>query len=292
MKILSPATSANLGPGFDSLGLAIKLYNEITITEQSFSQISISGEGENNSGLKKHNSFVNIFNSTLSELGLKGKNFRFDFKNAIPLSRGLGSSSAIIISAIFAAYKIAGFSLSKNKLVDLGLAYEPHPDNIAPCAHGGFCVSILKGNSVITKKATLSGDLRAVVVVPPIKISTAASRSALQASYSRSDCVSNLSHASLMSAAFVSGDYELLRLCGVDKMHEDARMKAVPELFKIREIAYQNGALLSTLSGSGSSFFNLVYKNDAKKLKSLLASEFSSFSVNAYELDNEGAQII
>ena len=75
-------------------------------------------------------------------------------------------------------------------------------------------------------------------------------------------------------------------------MHEDARMKAVPELFKIREIAYQNGALLSTLSGSGSSFFNLVYKNDAKKLKNLLASEFSSFSVNAYELDNDGAQII
>ena len=80
MKILSPATSANLGPGFDSLGLAIKLYNEITITEQSFSQISISGEGANNSMLKKNNSFVNIFNSTLSELGLKGKNFRFDFK--------------------------------------------------------------------------------------------------------------------------------------------------------------------------------------------------------------------
>lgn len=292
MKILSPATSANLGPGFDCLGLAIKLHNEITITEQSFSQISISGEGQNNASLKKNNSFVNIFTSTLNELGLKGKNFRFDFKNAIPLSRGLGSSSAIIISAIFAAYKIAGFSLSKNKLVDLALAYEPHPDNIAPCAHGGFCVSILKGSSVITKKATLSEDLRAVMVVPPIKISTAASRSALQASYSRSDCVSNLSHASLMSVAFFSGDYELLRACAVDKMHEDARMKAVPELFKVRELAYQNGALLSTLSGSGSSFFSLVHKSDAKKLESLLASEFSSFSVNTYELDNEGVGII
>lgn len=292
MKILAPATSANLGPGFDSLGLAIKLHNEINITSQSFNQISIIGEGQNNPSLKKNNSFINIFTSTLKALGCEIKNYRFDFNNQVPLSRGLGSSSTIIISAIAAAYSIAGFAISKNKIVDLGLSYEPHPDNIAPCAHGGFCVNVLNNGKVITKKANLDENLRAVIVVPDSKISTASSRTMLANSYSRSDCVSNLSHAALMSAAFMSGDYELLREAAVDKMHEDARMSAIAELFKVRELAYKNGSLLSTLSGSGSSFFNLVYKSDASKLEKLLSAEFSKFRVLVCELDNEGLQIL
>lgn len=291
MKILAPATSANLGPGFDSLGLAIKLHNQIEISEQSFNQISISGEGEDSPSLKKNNTFVSIFESTLKSLGINNKNFRFDFKNFVPLSRGLGSSSTIIVSAIAAAYEIAGFALSKNKLVDLALAYEPHPDNIAPCAHGGFCVNVVNSDKVITKKTDLDENLRAVIVVPDSKISTASSRGVLSNSYSRSDCVCNLSHASLMSVAFFSKDYGLLRAAAVDKMHEDVRMSAIPELFKIRELAYKNGSLLSTLSGSGSSFFNLVFKDDATKLKKLLSAEFSKFRVLVCELDNEGLKI-
>lgn len=289
MKIYAPATSANLGPGFDSLGLAVALYNEITITPQSFSKISIKGEGADNQALKKNNTFVNIFKETLRELGVKDSNFGFDFFNRIPLSRGLGSSSAIIISAILAAYKISGFAISKNKLVNLALKYEPHPDNIAPCAHGGFCVSVLENDKVITKKADLDENLRAVLVVPDVKISTAASRQVLQNSYSRSDCVCNLSHAALMSAAFISKDYALLKSAAVDKIHEEARMGALPELFAVRKIAYENGALLSTLSGSGSTFFSLAYKDDASRIETALKSAFNSFLVFTCALDNEGA---
>lgn len=292
MKIIVPATSANLGPGFDSLGLAIKLHNEINITSQSFDQIKISGEGEEIPSLKKNNFFVNIFQNTLKELSFKSKNYRFDFKNQVPLSRGLGSSSTIIISAIAAAYKIAGFSLSKDKLVNLALKYEPHPDNIAPCAHGGFCVNVVNSEKVISKKVNLDENLRAVIVVPESKISTASSRTMLANSYSRSDCVSNLSHAALMSAAFFSKDYELLKEAAVDKMHEDARMSAIPELFKVRELAYANGSLLSTLSGSGSSFFNLVFKDDANKVEQILKTEFSKFRVLLCALDNDGLQIL
>lgn len=292
MKILVPATSANLGPGFDSLGLALEFYNEITITEQKFSQITITGEGEDNASLKKNNSFISIFESTLKELNYEPKNYRFEFKNSVPLSRGLGSSSTIIVSAIATAYEIAGFALSKNKLVDLALAYEPHPDNIAPCAHGGFCVNVVNNGKVITKKALIDENLRAVVVIPESKISTAASRGVLLNSYSRSDCVCNLSHAALMSAAFFSKDYELLREAAVDKIHEDARMNAIPELFRVRELAYKNGSLLSTLSGSGSTFFNLTYKNDANKLENILKQEFPQFRVLALNLDNEGLKII
>lgn len=288
MKIYTPATSANLGPGFDSLGLAIKLYNKIEITPQKFTKISIKGEGENNSNLKKNNTFVNIFKDCLKELDAKNEHFSFDFLNKIPLSRGLGSSSAIIISAIFAAFKISGFNASKNKIVDLALKYEPHPDNIAPCAHGGFCVNILENNKVITKKALLDENLRAILVVPNRKISTADSRLALATSFSRSDCVSNLSHAALMSAAFVSKDYALLRSAAVDKMHEDVRMGTLPELFSVRKIAYDNGALLSTLSGSGSTFFSLAFKDDSSRIENALKKEFKDFNVFTCELDNEG----
>ncbi|MBC7197578.1 MAG: homoserine kinase, partial [Deferribacterales bacterium] len=142
MKIKIPATSANLGPGFDCLGLAIALYNEVSIKPASYQSISVKGEGEENVKLKNNNIFVSIFYEIYQELVGKKDPFRFEFYNNIPFSRGLGSSSAVIVGAIASAYEMAGIKASRETILNKALIYETHPDNIAPAVYGGFTSSV------------------------------------------------------------------------------------------------------------------------------------------------------
>ena len=291
MRIFTPATSANLGPGFDSLGLALKLYNEVSITEQKISSISITGEGSDKIALKKNNTFVNIFNETMTYLNAKSVNYKFNFINNIPFSRGLGSSSSVIVGAIAAAYYMAGFKVDRGVILDRALKYENHPDNISPAVWGGFTINIIHNSSVYTQKADIDPNLKAVVVIPDEPMNTKQSRSKLPAEYTMSECVSNLSHAAYLSSCFIKKDYENLRLASIDKMHEERRMNALPELFRVRDIAYANGALMSTLSGSGSGFLNLTYKDRAKNLAEILEKEFPKFKIKILDIDNDGFSI-
>lgn len=291
MIIFTPATSANLGPGFDSLGLALKLYNQVSITEQKISSISIAGEGSNNIALKKNNTFVNIFNETIASLNGKNLNCKFSFINNIPFSRGLGSSSSVIVGAIAAAYHMAGFKVDRSVVLDRALQYEHHPDNISPAVWGGFTANIVNNSSVYTQKADIDSNLKAVVVIPDVAMNTKQSRNKLPTHYTMSECVNNLSHAAYLSSCFIKKDYENLRLASIDKMHEERRMSALPELFRVRDIAYANGALMSTLSGSGSSFLNLIYQDRANALAGSLQSEFPKFKVRILDIDNDGFSI-
>lgn len=288
MIIQVPATSANLGPGFDALGLAVSLYNEIEITRAKFSSIAIFGEGEDNIKLKRNNLFLSIFNEIYSELTGKKDTFRIIFKNQIPFSRGLGSSSAVITSAIASAYAMAEFKVDKNVVLNKSLIYENHPDNIAPATLGGFVSSVVNNSQVISLKKFIKDDIKAVVVIPDKPMSTKESRTKLPKSYSMSECVNNLSHASFLTACFFEERYELLKVAAKDMMHEDIRMKSLPELFDVRKTAYENGALMSTLSGSGSTMLNIAYKNDATNLKDRLKDKFKSFRVEILSFDNDG----
>lgn len=289
MKIFTPATSANLGPGFDSLGLALKLYNETEIKKQNFFSISIVGYGDKSA--KKNNQFVNIFNEVYSELIGKSADFKFSFVNKIPFSRGLGSSSSVIVGAIAAAYEMAGFKITKEAILNRAFVYEMHPDNIAPVVYGGFTANVVHEGKIYTQKALLDSDLRAVMVIPDKSMNTKESRLKLAKSFSMKDTVSNLSHAAFLTACFIHKDYKMLRIASIDKMHEDCRMSTFPQLFEVRKVAYNNGALMSSLSGSGSSFLNIIHKSEANKLKNSLQSSFPNFAVEIYEFDNDGFYI-
>ncbi len=292
MKIKIPATSANLGPGFDCLGLALSLYNEVVIKPSSYQSISVKGEGEENVKLKKNNIFISIFNDIYQELVGKKDLFRFEFQNNIPFSRGLGSSSAVIVGAIASAYEMAGVKASKETILNKAILYETHPDNIAPAVYGGFTSSIVENGKVKTLKKNLSDKIQAVMVIPDRSMSTAQSRTQLPKSYMMKNVVYNLSHASLLSAAFFSENWDYLRSASKDCMHEHRRMKQMRELFDVREVALKNGALMSTLSGSGSSFFNLTKVEDAPKLASILKNNFPMFRVEVFTFDNDGFTII
>jgi len=291
MVITVPATSANLGPGFDTLGLALNLRNEIEIKPSNITSIEIYGENaEYLKGLKR-NYFVEIFNEIYRNLTDKEAKFSFKFNNKIPLSRGLGSSSAVIVAAITAAYEMAQVPYKKDKIINTALNYEPHPDNITPATLGGFCVSKIKKNRVFFLKKFIPTSLRAVIVIPSKPISTAKSRNALKTHYMLKDVVTNISSTAMITAAFFSEKFDILKYIVEDKIHQENRMKNVPELFKIREIALREGALMSTLSGSGSTFFNLAYKDDAYNIYSALKDNFKDFDVKILYFDNIGVKV-
>ena len=292
MIIQAPATSANLGPGFDTLGLAIDLNNEVKITPSKFFSVSIKGEGANRAKVKTNNQFVTIFYNFYTKLMGKKDNFRFEFTNNIPFSRGLGSSSAVIVSAIASAYEMADIKLSKDSILNKALFYEPHPDNIAPATYGGFVSSLIYKDKVISQKKELPEYLKAVVVIPNKPMSTNQSRTKLPKSLSLQKAVFNISHSTVLASAFFNEDWKTLRYASKDKIHEDVRMKSLKELYAVRECALENGALMSTLSGSGSTFFNLVYEDDAVKLKGILTKKFPKFRVEVYNFNNIGYNII
>ncbi len=291
MKITVPATSANLGPGFDCLGLAIAKKNQVIIRPSKFHSVSLKGEGSNNPALKDNNMFISIFNDFYHNLTHKKRNFRFEFINEIPLSRGLGSSSAVIVSAIASAYAIEGIKVEKNKLLNLALAYENHPDNITPAVMGGFNVATVQENEVRYINKSIPNTLKAVIVVPNRPISTQASRKTLPFKYSKEDLIFNLSHSSLLTAAFLTEDWKMLRTASQDKVHQKYRMKQMPELFEVQKTALRNGSLMSTLSGSGSTLFSVCLEDDVKRLEKALKNKFSHFKVFSVDFDNHGVKI-
>lgn len=350
MKIRVPATSANLGPGFDCLGLALNLFNEVKIQEAKAQSIEIKGFGEDDKTLAKKNLFIEIFKTEFELLSKEKCEFSFKFNNQIPFSRGLGSSSAVIISALAAAFFMAGKKASKKEILNAALKYENHPDNIAPATLGGFVCALIENQNELffdkkkdlrrdkilsvnlkenLKKDAISGvdlkqnlnenfnenlnanssenfkenlqvfsikksidkNLKALVCIPPNAFNTELSRLRLAKKVSFKDAVFNTCHASFLTACFLSRKYELLRLASKDKLHQMARMKELNELFSVQKCALQNGALMSTLSGSGSSFFNLVYSEDAPKIAQKMRKKFAKFEFKILDFNDKGLEI-
>ena len=288
MQITVPATSANLGPGFDSLGLSIDLRNEITIKPSRFLSVSTSGEGSDNPKIKKNSLFLSIFNKHYRRLSGKHNTFRFEFINRIPISRGMGSSSAVIVAAITAAHVASDTKFNKRGILNLALKHEQHPDNITPCVMGGFNVACLEGDRVFSKKRRLPNYLRAVLVVPDRTISTSRSRHVLPRVYTKEELVYSLSRAAYMTALFMSESWDQLRIASKDKIHQDRRMRMMPELIQVQKLSLEKGSLMSTLSGSGSTLFSLCYDRDAEQIATALQEKFPHFRVFTKALDNHG----
>ncbi len=288
MKIYTPATSANLGAGFDCLGLALNFHNEVELSKQSFMGISIEGEGRDDVWLRKNNTFVTIFHDILRDQNQK---FKFDFHNRIPLSRGMGSSSSVIVGAIAAACKFNGIKTTKEQILNKALFYENHPDNIAPAVYGGFCANIVRDGKVLTQRCEISSDIKAVIVVPDRAISTEASRQLIPKNLPLKNAITNIGAASFITGCFFSRDYQNLKFADMDTIHQEGRMREVSELFEVRKTAYENGALLSVLSGSGSSFLSVVFRDDAVRLAKIFGEKFANFRILELEFDNEGVRV-
>ena len=249
MIVRVPASSANLGPGFDSFGIAWQLYNEIDfqITEDGF---SISGCAEQYQN--ENNLACRGFRRVLERCGIPytGVAIRFG-RCAIPVSRGLGSSAALIAAGVTAANELYELGLSRSELLLLATEVEGHPDNVAPALYGGLGVSAMDGGRAITRRFPLIDRLHFAALVPPFELSTALARSVLPESLPREDAVFNVSRGALLLRALGDGDAELLAFAMDDRIHQRYRATLIDGFHTARNEAQESGAAGICISGAG-----------------------------------------
>jgi homoserine kinase len=255
-----PASTANLGPGFDALGMALGLYNEIEV-ELSGTRLALEVEGEGREKLQslgERNLVARSVIETLRRLGVRADGVRVRMVNRIPLSRGLGSSSAAAMGGVAAALALAGATLPPEEMLDLALLFEGHPDNITPALLGGLTVSTLVEGKVKCVKLPVPEGLQAIAVIPEFHLSTAKARRALPPTVPRVDAVFNVGRAALFLAAMQAGRLELLREAARDRLHQPYRASLVPGMEEVLAEGERAGALACFLSGAGPTLLALA----------------------------------
>lgn len=256
-----PATSANLGPGFDCLGLALDLHNTITLdvlTRPADPLVIVRGEGYERLPRTGRNLALRAAQRLLRAATPDLFVARLTLDNAIPVSAGLGSSAAAIIGAMLAANALAGSPWRHDELLRAALELEPHPDNLAPALCGGFTVAVLdtSGQPLVAALPPPRG-LRAVVLTPELAISTRHSRATLPPQVSHADAAYTVGRAALLVASLLTQRHELLGAAMDDRLHQTYRAAAYPAMPAIIAAAVQAGASGAALSGSGPSILAL-----------------------------------
>ncbi len=258
VSVRVPATSGNCGPGFDAIGLALSLHNQITLQLAPRDSLSVSGQGQSELSGRVQTIAHQAAHRAFQALKIEVQGVHLTLENQIPLSRGLGSSAAAIVGGLVAAsawaQKNRGAALSNPQLLDLATEIEGHPDNVAPALLGGLVVSAVREDGKVSAIRVAAARFpRFAVWIPDSQLATHAARGVLPASYSRADAVFNLSRAALLVAALGSGDFEALGEALRDRMHQDYRAPLVPGFAAISGAALESGALGVTLSGAGPS---------------------------------------
>lgn len=278
IKVKVPATTANLGPGFDVLGASLSLYNELEISfavDPKKAKFIVEGEGRKILPRDEKNILWKAMDAVFGLLDKREKynlkNFNIKLTNNIPLSSGLGSSSAARAAGIIAANRICGNKLTNGEMAQLGVKLEGHPDNIIPAFYGGVCVSINRGDGDIEVIKLPIPKIQAVVCTPGFELLTERSRNILPAKYERKDVVFNLARISLLTKAFCDNDFKLLKEAMQDKLHQPYRAKLIPVMNELISVAEENGAYGAYLSGSGPSMIAFCNKNKAREVAKCMA---------------------
>jgi homoserine kinase len=254
-----PATSANLGAGYDCLGVALGITNRITLEVRGWSrgeiELTVDGEGSGELTEDRQNRFVMGVEAAMrlarGELP-DGVGWRVEMTNQIPLSRGLGSSAAATVGGLIAANALLGGPLAQNDLLRLATEIEGHPDNAAAALLGGFAVAAATPTGVEAIRFDVPRDLRAVLFIPDLRLSTGEMRTVLPDVVPHDDAVANLAAVAIGVAGLATRRYDLLRLLTVDRLHEPYRAANFPQLPRLIEAALEGGAIGACLSGAGS----------------------------------------
>ncbi len=252
VKVKVPATSANLGPGFDTLGMALDLHNIIEMCEiPGGLHISVSGAGKEAIPIGPTNVVYQAAMLVFQQSGYQPKGLAIRIHNHIPIARGLGSSAAAIVGGLVAANELAGRKLPPDVLVELGTGLEGHPDNVGPALLGGVVIAAKLGSGICYRKLEPPKDLQMVLAVPKFGLPTKVAREALPKSVSFADAVYNLGRSSLLVLAFASHDLDLLGQVMEDRLHQPYRSSLVPGMENVFMAAKGAGALGVALSGAG-----------------------------------------
>ena len=301
-----PATTANIGPGFDCLGMALPLYNEITIEEtvlpgtgiqiniidesNEFETLSIPTD-ENNIVYKAVELLYNSIGQTPSEL-------KISIKTQIPIAKGLGSSASVIVGGLIAANELLGRPADEQALLSIATEVEGHPDNVAPTILGGFVLSSQEEDgSVVYRKLPWPKEWKLIVCIPDYELATEIARSVLPEKVDMKDAAFNARRCAMLVDAVYTKDAELLRLALQDKLHQPYRMKLVPGLKEIIEgLKHEQDVLGCVLSGAGPSILVISKGKEIEKIKNKIFQIWFDLNVKStikvMEIEEQGAVLI
>lgn len=296
VEVRVPASSANLGPGFDCLGLSLPLYTTLRATPAPRLTVAPQGDILSGTPADESNYVYRCMTDFAQAVGRPLPPMHLEIASEVPLARGLGSSAAALMAALLTANAALGEPLDRRELLDLASRMEGHPDNVAPALLGGIVIATFDGRQAQPLRIEPPAGLGATVLIPDFELSTAVARRALPEQYSRADAVFTASHAALTTAALMSGRLDLLAGAMQDRLHQPYRAPLVPGLTRILAEAAEHGALGAALSGAGPT---VLCFHDARQstaplhtfLQAVMAEQNLSGQVLDLSLDRAGAEV-
>jgi homoserine kinase len=254
VRVKVPATTANLGPGFDTLGMALSLFNQVEMAETGTNgELIIEVEGEGVASIARDQTNVTYLaaQEVFRITGYAPAGIYLRLQNRIPSARGLGSSAAARVGGLMAANSLAGGQLNRDQLLEIAVQLEGHPDNVAPALLGGLVVTSLSSEKVVYHRIAVLNEVTAILAIPHFELATQAAIQALPRFIPVKDAVFNIGQACLLVAGFISGDWKLVGQSMQDRVHQAYRQHLIPGLEEVITAANQAGALGAALSGAG-----------------------------------------
>ena len=306
VSVKTPATIANLGPGFDSFGLALPLYNIISVEETVLPgtgiEINIINEKNNEDvddiPTDKNNIVYKAIELLYNFIGQVPAELKITIKTQIPISRGLGSSASVIVGGLIAANELLGRPADEKVLMSIATEIEGHPDNITPAFVGGITMaSWEEDGSIVYRKLPWNDEWKLMVCVPDYELNTEISRSVLPKEIPLVDAVFNLKRSAMLVESLYTKDEELLKLALKDKIHQPYREKLVPGLSDIiNNLKHTNGVLGTVLCGAGPSILIVYNGIGVSEIKEIVSNSWNYFNVKAnflnLPIEKEGAVIL
>lgn len=290
VTIRVPATTANLGPGFDAFGCALGLYTDVTF-EETAAGLTITGCDEAYAG--PDNLAYSAYCAVLHTLGEELRGVKIHIDAHIPICRGLGSSAALLVAGAMGANVLRGNKLSTQGLLNITNAMEGHPDNLAPAFYGGLTASMVDGGLPVSVRFPLHPDWAFLALVPEFPLSTSLARSVLPEQVSRGDAIYNVSHGALVLKALELGDEVLLRSAMQDRLHQNYRKKLIADYDAIEALMRTLGAPLC-LSGAGPTLLCITRQETLAQVleEKLPTVTRHSWQILPLRVDFEGAHIL
>ena len=291
MKFRIPASSANLGPGFDCFGIAWQCYNEIEFISREEGLV-ISGCAEKY--CNEDNLAYKAYHAAMTWAGQRESGLEIRFgRTDIPVSRGMGSSAALIVGGVVAANAIHGLELSGSELLAIATSVEGHPDNIAPALFGGFTVSAMDGIAAVTTHFPISEKLFFTLLIPDFELSTELARSVLPEAVSRQDAIFNISRSALLIKALERGDRQLMRIALEDKLHQPYRTKLIQGFETAEAAAKKLDAMGICISGAGSTLLCIADRPEfSAEMEEALKESLPGWKVLGVKPDLQGVKMI
>lgn len=294
MKIKVPATSANMGSGFDALGIALTMYNEIEIEESNVLDIASLDDVEIPTTVDNL-----IFRSACRLYRECGKPEPEGMKilqtNVVPMARGLGSSSTCVAAGLLGANELLGNPMSREELVNIACSIEGHPDNTTPALLGGLTSAAVENGRVYAVTLHVADKFRFAAFIPDFELKTSVARSVLPESVSRADAVYNLSRSALMAGSLATGNVENLHIAVQDKIHQPYRLGLIPGASDIFDLSYEYGSLATYISGAGPTIMSIIRRSD-ENFESVISEQLikrglENWHVVILDVDSRGAYI-